>query len=62
MKIAGIILIVIQIIATVGGIIGAVAGGTNPFAGGFWGLLGYFAFGIIGVILLIIHHNRKNKK
>lgn len=59
MKIAGIIFIVLQIIAVIGGIIGAANGGRNPFAGGIWELIGYFIFGIIGVILLVLHHNNK---
>ena len=58
MKIAGIILIILQIIAVVGSFIG----GRNPFTVGFPGLIGYFIFGIIGVILLIIYYVRKNKK
>ena len=54
MKIAGIILIVLQVVVTLTSL---VAGG-NPFAGGLFGTIGYFLCGIIGVILLIVYHKR----
>lgn len=54
---AGIILVVLQVIAVIGSLI---AGG-NPFAGGLFGTIGYFLFGIIGVILIIVGISRKNK-
>ena len=58
MKIAGIILIILQVIA----IIGSFLGGRNPFTSGFLEMIGYLISGIIGVILLIVHHIKKNKK
>ena len=58
MKIAGIILIILQVIA----VIGSFLGGGNPFKTGFFGLIGYFIFGIIGTILLIVYSVKKNKK
>ena len=56
LKIAGIILIVIQCLATTGSLIG----GNNPFRGGFLYSLGFFALGIIGIILLIIYLYRND--
>lgn len=58
MQIAGIILIVLQVV----GIIGALIGGRNPFSGGFFETLGYFLIGITGVILLIVARIRKKKQ
>ena len=58
MKIAGIIFIVLQVIA----VIAALMGGRNPFKADFFELIGYFMLGIIGVTLLIIYYVKKNKK
>ena len=58
MKIAGIILIVLQVVAVIGSFIG----GRNPFKGGIPELIGFFLLGIIGVILLIAYYIKKNKK
>lgn len=58
MKIAGIILIVLQII----GVIGAFIGGKNPFSGNFLEIIGYFLTGIIGVILLIADYIKNNRE
>ena len=58
MKIAGIVLIVLQCLGVIGGIIV----GRNPFAGGIAEAVGYFLFGIVGVILLVADHMRKKKK
>ena len=58
MKIAGIVLIVLQVLA----IIGTVIAGRNPFKAGLLELIGYFSLGIIGVTLLIIYYVKKNKK
>ena len=58
MKIAGIILIILQIIAVIGSFIG----GRNPFTVGIPELIGFFLIGIIGVILLIVYYVKKNKK
>lgn len=57
MKIAGIVLIVLQALVVLGSLIG----GKNPFAGGIFEIIGYFLVGIIGVILLVIGI-KKNKK
>ena len=53
MKIAGIILIVLQIVAIMGG--GIPTGGVAV-------LLGYFLPGILGVFLLVKSSNKKAKK
>ena len=58
MKIAGIIFIILQVIA----VVGAFIGGRNPFKASFFELIGYFIFGIIGATLLIIYYVKKNKK
>jgi hypothetical protein len=63
MKIAGIILIVLQILS----IIGQTMGGDNILAigfsgiGGFFNMIGRLTLGIIGVILLIIAGKRGRK-
>ena len=58
MKIAGIILIIAQILALIGrGIFCAVSG--SPFFQSVPQAFGFFIFGIIGVILLIVHANKK---
>ena len=56
MKIAGIVLIVLQCVAVISSFIS----GKNPFNNGFLYLIGYFLCGIVGVILLIVAHKRKN--
>lgn len=53
MKIIGIILIILQVVAIMGG---GVPAGNLPF------LLGFFAPGIIGVILLIKSASKQEKK
>ena len=58
MKVAGIILIVLQVIAFIGSFIG----GRNPFTAGIPEMIGFFLIGIIGVILLISYFIKKNKK
>ena len=58
MKIAGIMLIILQVLAVIGSFIG----GRNPFRAGFLQLIGFFLLGIIGVILLIVYYVKKNKK
>ena len=57
MLITGIILVILQVVVT----LGAIMGGSNPFTGGIADLLGYFAIGIIGIILIIVA-KRKNKQ
>ena len=54
MKIAGIVLIILQVVS----LIPALVSGEAVFVGGIPNLLGRFAFGIIGVILLVIAHKR----
>ena len=59
MKLAGIILIIAQLIS----FIPSMVTGENPFAGGIPYLIGRFSFLIIGVILLIIAKKKgKNNK
>ena len=58
MKVAGIMLIVLQIVAVIGSFIG----GRNPFKTGLIELIGFFLMGIIGIILLIAYYIKKNKK
>ncbi len=55
MKIAGIVLIILQVVS----LIPALATGDSIFGDGniAW-LLGRFIFGIVGVTLLIVHHVR----
>ena len=55
MKTAGIILIIIQCIS----LFPAIITGDNIFSYGFANLLGRFAFGIAGVILLIVANKKK---
>ena len=50
LKVLGIILIILQILAIIGG---GIPGGSLPF------LIGYFAPGIIGVILLIVSRKKQ---
>ena len=63
MKTAGIILIVMQVMS----LISTAIRGDNIFAYGFSGiagfanLLGRLSFGIVGIILLVAAHKRKNK-
>ena len=59
MKVAGIILIILQVVAVISRII------QGGFAGmSFFWLIGYFLVGIIGVILLVVDYkkNQKGKK
>lgn len=58
MKVAGIILIVLQLIVTIVSIIA----GDNPFNDGICEIIGYFLVGIIGIILLIVDYRRKEKQ
>ena len=58
MEIAGIILIIIQLIS----FIPAIILGDNIFAYGLANLIGRCAIGIVGVILLIIASNKKSGK
>ena len=58
MKIAGIILIILQIIS----LIPSIAAGDNIFSHGFANLLGRFLIGIVGVILLVIAHKRERNE
>ena len=58
MKITGIVLIVLQLIS----LIPSLAMGENIFQYGFPNLLGRFALGIIGIILLVISLKKKNDK
>ena len=58
MKLAGIILIILQIVSFVP----AIVTGDNIFSRGFFNLIGRLSFGIVGIILLIISKKRKNKK
>lgn len=57
MKVAGIILIILQVAS----FIPALASGENIFANGFANLIGRCLLGIVGVILLIIAHKRNKK-
>lgn len=62
MKVAGIVLIVLQIVAIIGGVSSCIANGGTSLSGGpglIFELIGFSIFGIIGVILLIKDHNRK---
>jgi len=54
MKIAGIILLIVQALS----LIPALVAGDNIFSYGFANLLGRLSFGIVGVILLIIARKR----
>ena len=56
MKIAGIVLICLQALA----VFGAIVGGGLPT--GIAELLGFFAAGIIGIILLIVAKKKEKKK
>jgi len=56
MKIAGVLLLVLQVVS----LIPSLASGDNIFENGIPNLLGRFIFAIIGVILLIIA-KKKNK-
>ncbi len=58
MKIAGIILLICQAMSVIGSLLAR-----DPLLGdgNFAWILGRYSFGIVGVILLIIHH-KKNKK
>jgi len=57
-KIAGIILIILQIIS----LIPSIAAGDNIFSHGFANLLGRFLIGIVGVILLVIAYKREKNE
>ena len=57
MKVAGIILIILQVAS----FIPVLASGENIFANGFANLIGRCLLGIVGVILLIIAHKRNKK-
>jgi len=58
MKIAGIILIIIQI----GSFITTAIQGGSIFGNGFANLLGRCIFGIVGIILLVVAAKKKSKK
>lgn len=58
MKIAGIVLIILQFIS----LIPSLAAGDNIFSHGFANLLGRFLIGIVGVILLVIACKREKKE
>lgn len=58
MRIAGIILIVLQCLS----FISAIMMGDNIFAYGLANLVGRCIFGIIGAILLMIAHKREKRK
>ena len=58
MKVAGIILIILQVAS----FIPVLASGENIFANGFANLIGRCLLGIVGVILLIIAHKRSKKQ
>ena len=50
LKIAGIVLLVLQVFS----LIGSIAGGVPLYNGSIANLIGRFLFGIVGVILLLI--------
>lgn len=58
MKIAGIILLVVQVLS----IIGTAMAGDNIFDYPFPNLIGRFIFGIVGIVLLVIYYKRKREK
>lgn len=58
MFVTGIILVIIQVI----GIISSFIGGKNPFQGGVTHFLGYFLFGIIGIVLIVVSKKREKNK
>lgn len=58
MIVAGTILVILQVIAVISSFIA----GRNPFSGGLWFSIGYFLFGIIGIILIIIGTDKKKEK
>ena len=58
MKIAGIILLVLQVIS----LIPAIITGDNIFQNGLANLVGRFIFGIIGGILLVIAYRKSHAK
>lgn len=58
MLIAGIVLIVLQVV----GLAGSFIGGHNPFNAPILEVIGYFLAGILGVILIVFHCLRKKKK
>lgn len=55
MKTAGIILLVLQAIGLIGGLIRHSLPTSLP------GLIGYFSFGIVGIILICIAKSKENK-
>ena len=55
MKKAGIILLIIQAIS----LIPAIIMGDNIFENGIANLIGRLSFGIVGVILIILHYKKK---
>ena len=57
MKIAGIVLVVIQVLS----FIPAAVMGDNIFGYGLANLIGRCSIGIVGVILLLIAHKRKKR-
>ena len=57
MKIAGIILIIVQVIS----VIGTAMAGVNIFDYPLPNVIGRFIFGIVGAILLVISYKRKKK-
>lgn len=61
MKIAGIILLCLQLTGILGTAIHSSTTGVNAFPQTFPAFLGYFSFAIVGIILLIIHYNKANK-
>jgi len=58
MKIAGIVLLILQVIS----FIPALLTGDNVFGNGVANLLGRFIFGIVGAVLLIIAHKRNKEE
>lgn len=58
MKIAGIVLLILQVIS----LIPALLTGDNVFGNGVANLLGRFIFGIVGAVLLIIAYKRNKEE
>lgn len=58
MIIAGFVLILLQIVATVA----SYAAGYNPLGGILPNVIGYLMIGIVGLILLIVGYRRKRKR
>ena len=58
MKIAGIILLVLQAVS----LFAAIVSGDNIFANDLANLIGRLSFCIVGAVLLIIYYKKQNKK